>query len=117
MQRGAVDAEQFGGFADVARGKFQRGGDIAAFLFMQMLIQVESCLAVAAALSNPARSPARARTFPSGQIRPAIVVARRFARVFGGEPDDDVAQFAGVAGKLYCSQRSNASDAIQKGFA
>ena len=44
VQCGTVYAEQFGGFADIAGGKLQSGGDIVTFLFTQVPIQAESAL-------------------------------------------------------------------------
>ncbi len=73
VQCGAVDAEQFGGLADIAGGEFQCGGDILAFLFAQVSIQAETALKQL--LLYRFRGwwhLVSARRFPSGRIRPAI---------------------------------------------
>lgn len=119
VQGGAVDAEQPGGFADIARGKLQRGGDIVSLLFVQMLVQfkvasleiVKEAISVCAGTFRRAgvwrRTPRRCfcPIFSGRNIFQRIEFVLQLdgadcaPRIFGGEPDDDVAQFAGVAGK------------------
>jgi len=140
VQRGAVDAEQFGGFADVSGGQFQCGVYIASFLLAQMLIKIE--IACSEPVLSRARVVAKFRRY-AGSVAGCVIATRngpmwrllavslshppsffrllssvrsgrRFKRVefvlqlvsingspgiFRGKPDDDVAQFAVVAGK------------------
>src|ERR1700704_3363400 len=107
VQRRAVDTEHFGRLTDVASRELHRCLDVALLPCLEHLVEIEAALALQVTLRLLDERPRIRRQSGSS-------VALRFQIEFGfelrnrellpgvlrGQPDDDVAQLAHVAGKV-----------------
>src|SRR2546426_1154257 len=107
VQRRAVNTEHFGRLTDVASRELHRRLDVALFPGLEHLVEIEAALALQMALCLLDERPRirRQSGSPVG-LRFQIELGLEFregqllASVLGGQPDDDVAQLAHVAGKV-----------------
>src|SRR6195256_4871943 len=107
VQRRAVDAEHFGRLTDIASRELHRRLDVALLPRLEHLVEVEAALALQVALRLLDERPRiRRQSGSSFALRFQIELGLELRDgellpgVFGGQPDDDVAQLAHVAGKV-----------------
>src|SRR5688500_3820769 len=104
VEGGAIDAEQLRRLADVAARQAQRRLDVAALPGLQGLVEVERAAALELAQrllgDGVFRFAFRKALFFDIQRRLQLGRREALPGVFGGEPDDDVAQLAHVARKV-----------------
>ena len=92
VQCGAVNAEQLGGLADLACGKFQCGGDVLTFLFAQIMIQIEAALLQLLFYRSRGGAPFRVcGRFQRVELVLQLHLVDCLSGIFCGQPDDDVA--------------------------
>src|SRR5687767_6036329 len=104
VERGAVHAEQLRRLADVAAREAQRGLDVAALPGLEGLVEVEgaAALELAQRLLGDAVFVFSSRKALLFEVQLGLQLGGRqaLAGVLGGQPDDDVAQLAHVAGEV-----------------